>query len=91
MIIAIGIDVDDTFAQFVHHALEAGATLRCINLRVAQRRVAVQPVATGPARIEHAGEVLTLAPDDAYFLAADRSVCGGNRPDSRSPLARPVH
>jgi hypothetical protein len=68
MIIAIGVDVDDTFAQFVHHALEAGATLRCINLRVAVSgawRFDLPP--TGPAKIENAGEVLTLAPDDAYF------------------------
>lgn len=68
MIIAIGIDVDDTFAEFVHRSLEAGATLRCINLRVAVSgawRFDLPP--TGPALIEHAGEVLTLAPDDAYF------------------------
>jgi hypothetical protein len=68
MIVAIGLDVDDTFAWFVHHALEAGVTLRCINLRVAVGgawRFDLPPA--GPARIEHAGDVLTLAPDDAYY------------------------
>jgi hypothetical protein len=68
MIIAIGVDVDDTFAGFVHRALEAGVTFRCINLRVAVSgawRFDLPP--TGPAKIEYAGEVLTLAPDDAYF------------------------
>jgi hypothetical protein len=68
MITAIGVDVDDTFAQFVHHALEAGVTLRCINLRVAVSgawRFDLPP--TGTAKIEYAGEVLTLAPDDAYY------------------------
>jgi hypothetical protein len=68
MIIAIGVDVDDTFAQFIHHALEAGTTFRCINLRVAVSgawRFDVPP--TAPAMIEYAGDVLTLAPDDAYF------------------------
>jgi hypothetical protein len=68
MIIAIGLDVDDTFAWFVHRALEADAKLRCINLRVAVGgawRFDLPPA--GAARIEHAGDVLTLAPDDAYY------------------------
>jgi hypothetical protein len=68
MIIAIGVDVDDTFAEFVHRALEAGVTFRCINLRAAVSgawRFDLPP--TEPAKIEYAGDVLTLAPDDAYF------------------------
>ena len=68
MIIAIGVDVDDTFAEFVYRALEAGVTFRCINLRAAVSgawRFDLPP--TGPAKIEQAEEVLTLAPDDAYF------------------------
>ena len=68
MIIAIGVDVDDTFAGFVHRALEADAKFRCINLRVAVSgawRFDLPPA--GPATIEHAGEVLSLAPDDAYY------------------------
>lgn len=68
MIVAIGLDVDDTFAWFVHRALEADAKLRCINLRVAVGgawRFDLPP--GGPARIEHAGAVLTLEPDDAYY------------------------
>jgi hypothetical protein len=68
MIVAIGVDVDDTFAGFVHHALEAGDPLRCVNLRLAARgawRFDLPPARS--ARIEHAGEVLTLEPDDGYF------------------------
>ena len=68
MIVAIGVDVDDTFAGFVRRALYAGASLRCINLRVAVSgvwRFDLPP--SGSATIEHAGELLTLAPDDGYF------------------------
>jgi hypothetical protein len=68
LIVAIGVDVDDTFAGFVHRALEAGAAFRCINLRVAVRgawRFDLPPA--GPAMIEHAGQELALAPDDGYF------------------------
>jgi hypothetical protein len=68
MIVAIGLDVDDTFAWFVQRALEAGVKLRCINLRVAVNgawRFDLPPA--GSARIEHAGDVLMLAPEDAYY------------------------
>ena len=68
MIVAIGVDVDDTFAGFVHRAVEAGATFRCINLRVAVGgawRFDLPPI--GPATVKHDAEALTLAPDDGYF------------------------
>jgi hypothetical protein len=68
MIVAIGVDVDDTFDGFVRRALDAGASFRCINLRVAVSgvwRFDLPP--SGSATIEHAGELLTLAPDDGYF------------------------
>lgn len=67
MIVAIGLDVDDTFAWFVHHALEAGATLRCINLRAAGGAWRFDLPPAGPARIEQAGDVLALGPEDAYY------------------------
>ena len=79
MIIAIGVDVDDTFAEFVHHALEAGVTLRCINLRVAVSGAwRLDLPATGPAKIEYAGEVLTLAPRTPIF--GGRSICLWRKP-----------
>ncbi len=68
MIVALGVDVDDTFAGFVHRALAAGAAFRCINLRVAVGGAwRFDLPAAAPARIEHAGEVIALAPDDAYY------------------------
>ena len=68
MIVAIGVDVDDTFATFVRAALDAGTTFRCVNLRVAVAGAwrFELPVAA-PARIEYAGETVTLAPDDSYY------------------------
>jgi hypothetical protein len=67
MMIAIGVDVDDTFSGFVRHALGAGVPLRYINLRAAISgawRFDLPP--NGSAKIEYAGTAVTLAPDDAY-------------------------
>lgn len=68
MIVAIGVDVDDTFVRFVQTALEAEIEPRCINLRVAvegEWRFELPP--RTPARLRYAGEEIALSPEDAYF------------------------
>jgi hypothetical protein len=68
MIVAIGVDVDDTFVTFVQNALDAGTEPRCINLRVAVDGAwRFDLPANAPAHLLYAGEEITLAPDDAYY------------------------
>jgi hypothetical protein len=68
MIVAIGVDVDDTFATFVQNALDAGTEPRCVNLRVAVDGAwRFDLPAKGPARLLYDGEEIFLSPDDAYF------------------------
>jgi hypothetical protein len=68
MIVAIGVDVDDTYVTFVQNALEAGTEPRCINLRVAVEGAwRFDLPARGPARLRYAGEDVALSPDDAYY------------------------
>lgn len=68
MIVAIGVDVDDTFVRFVHQTVEANVPVRAINLRVAvdgEWRFDVPPL--GPAVLRYDGEVVHLEPQDAFF------------------------
>jgi hypothetical protein len=68
MIVAIGVDVDDTYVTFVQNALDAGTEPRCINLRVAVEGAwRFDLPAMGPARLRYAGEDVALSPDDAYY------------------------
>jgi hypothetical protein len=68
MIVAIGVDVDETFAGFVDRALDAGVELQVLNLRAAvegEWRFDV-PV-HGAARL-HYGDVSTkLLPENAFY------------------------
>src|SRR5580698_8341530 len=68
MIVAIGVDVDDTFVRFVQTALEAEIEPRCINLRVAvEGEWRFELPARTPARLRYAGEEIALSPEDSYF------------------------
>jgi hypothetical protein len=68
MIVAIGVDVDDTFVRFVSAALEAEVEPRCINLRIAVEGAwRFDLPARTPALLRYAGEDITLSPDDAYY------------------------
>jgi hypothetical protein len=68
MIVAIGVDVDDTFATFVKNALDAGTEPLCVNLRVAVDGAwRFDLPAKAPARLLYAGEEISLSPDDAYY------------------------
>jgi hypothetical protein len=67
MIVAVGIDLDDTFCRFVREALRAGAPLRVVNLRAAIEGEWRFDVPRGPATLRHAGETLELRPDDGYY------------------------
>jgi hypothetical protein len=68
MIVAIGVDVDDTFVRFVQTALEAEIEPRCINLRVAvEGDWRFELPARTQARLRYAGEEIALSPEDAYF------------------------
>ena len=73
MIVAIGVDVDDTFVRFVQTALEAEIEPRCINLRVAvEGEWRFELPARTPARLRYAGEEIALSPEEFLLLSADR-------------------
>jgi hypothetical protein len=68
MIVAVGLDVDDTFAHFVEQALEANVPLQVVNLRAAvEGSWAFEIPARSPARLRFGGISLELRPDDSYF------------------------
>jgi hypothetical protein len=68
MIVAIGVDVDDTFVTFVRNALNAGIEPRCVNLRVAVEGAwRFELPATAPASLFYDGEEISLGPEDAYY------------------------
>jgi hypothetical protein len=67
VIVAIGIDVDDTFSRFVARALDADVPLRVVNLRAAisgDWRFDVP--ARAPATLHQGGEPVEIRPDDAF-------------------------
>src|SRR5262245_50193584 len=70
MIVAIGLDVDDTYAHFVEHALEAKVALKTLNLRAAiEGEWSMEVPARGPARFLFGSraEPLEILPTDAFF------------------------
>lgn len=68
MIVAIGVDVDGTFAEFVAAALRSGVPVEPLNMRAAVTGEWRVPLPPGePAEFRYAGHIATLHPDDAYF------------------------
>jgi len=68
MIVAIGVDVDETFARFVQRALEASVPLRVVNLRAAVEGTWRFDVpAENAATLQYADEPIELRPDDAFY------------------------
>jgi hypothetical protein len=68
MIIAIGVDVDDTFVRFVETAVEAEVEPCCINLRIAVEGAwRFELPARKPALLSYAGAEIVLSPEDSYF------------------------
>jgi hypothetical protein len=68
MIVALGLDVDDTFLRFVSEARNAGGALRVVNLRAAVRGTYRFDVpARRSAILRLATETIDLRPDDAYY------------------------
>lgn len=68
MIVAIGVDVDETFARFVDQALKAEVPLRVVNLRAAVHgswRFALP--ARESATIQYGDETVELDPNDSYY------------------------
>jgi hypothetical protein len=67
VIVALGIDLDDTFSSFVRAALLSKAKLRVINLRAAVEGEWRFDVPCGAASLRHAGETFELRPEDGYY------------------------
>lgn len=68
MIVAIGVDVDPTFATFVDRALEAAAPLQVVNLRAAvEGEWRFDVPALGSATLRYGGLSVELRPDDAFY------------------------
>ena len=68
MIVAIGIDVDDTFSRFVARAMDADVPLRVVNLRAAvEGDWRFDVPARAPATLHQGGEPVEIRPDDAFF------------------------
>ncbi len=68
MIVAIGVDVDDTFATFVRVAVSTGTPIRLVNIRAAVTgdwRFDLPP--TDGAKLFHADGDIVLDPNDSYF------------------------
>src|SRR5271154_679387 len=68
MIVAIGIDVDPTFATFVDRALLAGVELTVVNLRAAvEGDWRFDVPANSPAMLRYGGLSAELEPDHAFY------------------------
>jgi hypothetical protein len=68
MIVAIGLDVDDTFAHFVKQAVALGIDISVVNLRAAVDgawRFDLPP--RHPATLRHADLTIELKPEDDYY------------------------
>lgn len=69
MIVAIGVDVDDTFQWFVRRAREFDVPVEVVNLRAAvQGEWWFEIPARAPARLEFGGTGYKLDPHDGFFL-----------------------
>lgn len=85
MIVAVGIDVDDTFCHFVRAALVAKAQVSVVNLRAAVDGEWRFDVPHGPATLRYAGRTFTLDPDDSYYCRViDLSSHGEDTPRARA-------
>jgi hypothetical protein len=67
MIVAVGLDVDDTFVRFVSYASERGASIQPVNLRSAVEGDWNFEVPGGIGVLQHHGETIELRPDYSYF------------------------
>jgi hypothetical protein len=68
MIVAIGVDVDPTFATFVDRALVSETELTVVNLRAAvEGDWRFDLPAVGPATLCYGGLRLEMRPDDVYY------------------------
>jgi hypothetical protein len=68
MIVAVGVDVDGTFGEFVGTALRLGVKVEALNLRAAVEGDWRIPVPTGePAQFWYGGRTLCLRPEDSYY------------------------
>ena len=68
MIVAIGIDVDDTFARFVQRALEVNVPVKVVNLRAAvESDWRFEVPVRAPAALHQGDESIQLQPDDTFF------------------------
>jgi hypothetical protein len=68
MIVAIGLDIDDTFMRFVVRAVEFGVPIEVVNLRAAiggDWRFDLPP--SCPAILRYVDRRLVLQPDDAFY------------------------
>jgi glutathione synthase/RimK-type ligase-like ATP-grasp enzyme len=68
MIVAIGLDIDDTFMRFAIRAIEFDVPIEVVNLRAAVEgdwRFELPP--RRPALLRHAEREIELRPDDAIF------------------------
>jgi hypothetical protein len=68
MIVAIGVDVDDTFSRFVRRAMDAGVDVCAVNLRAAvEGEWLFEVPAREPASLRYCGETVRLNPCDAFY------------------------
>ena len=68
MIVAIGVDVDDTFSRFVRRAMDAGVSVCAVNLRAAvEGQWLFQVPSRWPALLRYCGETVRLDPCDAFY------------------------
>lgn len=68
MMVAVGVDVDDTFSRFVMRAVDAGAKVCAVNLRAAVEGDWLFEIpARGPATLIYSGERIQLQPEDAFY------------------------
>jgi hypothetical protein len=67
MIVAVGVDVDPTFAAFVDTALALAVPVQVVNLRAAVDGTWRLPVPGGAATFGFADRSLSMRPQDAFF------------------------
>jgi hypothetical protein len=67
MILAFGIDLDDTFSHFVREALLGATKFRVVNLRAAVDGEWRFDAPCGAATLRYKGETFELHPEDGYY------------------------
>jgi len=68
MIVAVGVDVDVTFARFVEQALASDVPIQVVNLRAAvEGDWYFEVPARSPATLRNCGESIKIQPDDSYY------------------------